>query len=249
MRFILPLFLSVLTSCTIYTPLQPPAPAIRAKGDLDASVGLRLSTHVEGSATYSPLNHVLVRLAGGGTPLPPAGPTVQFAMAQVEGSLGTYWPLGPRWMAGGLAGLGIGRSRLRYPQSIYGENYRARFRRPYGEVYLQWYASPYVAVGTTYRLTQARYSSFTNAGVPTAVRNVVRSEPLLFVRTGPDRNTASGAIQGQLSIGLSTAHGPRQHRTGDITAPPMYQAKLSTIYTTLCLIVRPHLLWQPKSRL
>ena len=235
--------------CTIYTPLQPPAPDIRAKGELEASAGARLSTHVEGAATYSPLNHLLVRVAGCGTPLPPAGPTVQFAMAQAEGSLGTYWPLGPRWTAGGFAGLGVGRSRLRYPQSSYTDDYRARFRRPYGEVYLHWYVSPYVALGSVYRLNQVRYHTFTNAGLPTNVRTVVRSEPLVFVRIGDDRQQENGAFLGQVSIGLSQAHGPRQRlfQADNLTDPPLYQAKLSTFYTTLSLVIHPHLLWKPKA--
>ncbi|RTQ50807.1 hypothetical protein EJV47_09305 [Hymenobacter gummosus] len=243
MRHAIPLLLSTLTACTIYTPLQPPAPDIQAKGQMQAGLGVRMSTHVEGSAVYAPLNHVMVRVAGGGTPLPASGPTLKFASGQIEGGLGTYWPLGQHWLAGGLGGLAAGRSRLHYPQSAELEDYRARFRRSYGEVYLHHYISPYVALGTSYRLNQVRYSTFTNAGLPTTVRSVVRSEPLLFVRAGDDLRTEAGAIQAQLSVGLSMAHGPRERLMDDIILDlPMHRAKFSTFYTTLSVVIRPHLL-------
>ncbi|GAB2957279.1 hypothetical protein GCM10027048_24720 [Hymenobacter coalescens] len=248
LRLALVLSVVILGSCTIYTPLQPPAPDICAQGQLEVSQGMRLSTHVEGAVAYSPLKHLMIRAAGGGTPLPPGGPMVQFATGQMEGGLGTYWSLKHRWLAGGVFGSGGGQSRLKYPNSVAVEDYRARFRRHYGEAYLHWYASPYVSLGTMYRLNQVRYSAFTNAGASTHIRTLVRSEPLVFVRVGADqRHTEMGALQGQLSLGLSMAHGPRPRRTDDITDRPLYQAKLSTLYTTLSVIVRPHLLWKTKN--
>ena len=136
MRLIPVPLLVVLTGCTIYTPLQPPAPDIRAKGQLEATGGMRLSMHAEGAATYSPLNHLMLRVAGGCTPLPAGTQGSRFATAQLEGGLGTYWPLGQRWLVGGFAGSGLGRSRLQFPYSVDLENYRARIRRHYGEAYL-----------------------------------------------------------------------------------------------------------------
>lgn len=248
MRSALPILLAALTGCTIYAPLQPPAPDIYRKGQLELAGGARLSMHVEGSATYSPLNHLLVRVAGGGTPLPPDGAGVQFAAAHGEGSLGTYWPLGQNWLAGGFGGLGAGRSRLRYLHSIDEEDYRARFLRPFGEVYLHRYLSPYLSLGATYRLNQVRYSSFTNAGLPTSVRNVVRSEPQLFLRVGDKRGTETRAVRVQLCVGMSVAHGPRQRwMDGVVADPPLFQAKRSTLYTTASIIFCPPLLRRPKS--
>ena len=105
-------------------------------------------------------------------------------------------------------------------------------------------------MGTAYRLQQVRYSAFTNAGLPTTVRRIVRSEPLVFVRIGDNRHKpdavvlgrVSTVVLGQISCGLSQAHGPRQHRTGDIIDPPAYRAKFSTVYSTISIIFCPQLL-------
>jgi hypothetical protein len=55
----------LLTSCTVYVPMQATMPLVQAKNQVEAGVSVQPSTRLEATAAYSPLAHCVV--AGAGT--------------------------------------------------------------------------------------------------------------------------------------------------------------------------------------
>ena len=79
-------------------------PAIRTRGEAEVTGLLHLNSRLEGAMTYSPLNHVLVRVAG--SLRSDAADTAYFRVRQYEVAVGGYWTPNERWVMGALAGYG-----------------------------------------------------------------------------------------------------------------------------------------------
>lgn len=104
----------VTAGCSVYVPMQPHLPVIRARGEGEVLGQTQPTVRPEVTAAYSPLAHVVV-LAGGSwrTPLNLGqdGKSDKFSAAQYELGAGTYWRFGPRWL--GMATLGTGAAQVR----------------------------------------------------------------------------------------------------------------------------------------
>ena len=103
-RFLLLAAVALLTSCTVYAPMQPTVSTITQAGQLELTGSAQFNGRMEGTAVYSPLPHVL--LAGGGTYRPNLGGSAYFATRQWETGAGTYWVLGKHWLLTGEGGYG-----------------------------------------------------------------------------------------------------------------------------------------------
>ncbi|GAB3831577.1 hypothetical protein [Hymenobacter jeollabukensis] len=247
--------LTLPVGCTIYTPLQPPAPVIQRQHEAEISGGMRLSGHVEAAVAYSPLPHVLLRAAAGGNPLVHMSPdTVRFRVRQREVAAGTYWLVNPQWLVGGLGGVGWGEGTHWYtrhsapgllnfrPDSLWSYRYEARYRRTFGEVYVHRLGGELFSFGGAYRLNAVRFTRFTNDGVATGFQRTWRHEPQIFVRYGGQRRERGGWLAFQLSSGLSWDARYRKPagRAGNRDAVEPRQGGL---YTTFSVILRPHYFW------
>lgn len=229
----------VLTSCSIYAPLQPAAPFIRQRGETEVTASSYLSGRVEGSAAYSPLKHVVVRAAGGlktnGTD------SLYYRIRQLEAGIGTYRRLGDDWLLGAMVGYGLGKGGARYyddfekalPDSVPLRLYRYSFRKPYVEAYVS-HQSRWTVVGASCRFSQVRFASFTDRGQPAPLRRMSRLEPSVFLRLG-------GAdvlpwLQGQVVLSLSMAAGGRTHSPDKA----VYAMKMEPAFTSFGLVIYPH---------
>ncbi|MGI4875150.1 MAG: hypothetical protein ACRYFX_28680 [Janthinobacterium lividum] len=245
----------LLGGCSVYTPMQGAAPEIRHKGELEATGSWSLTNRVEAAITYSPLNHLLVRAAtgskGGGHPLQDSASFSQ--LNQYELAVGTYWPLGPHWLVGGLAGFGQAHAEAHYAFDgdtfiYFGSPAYHRFNAIYGkysgEAYATWQPSPRTSMGLSYRVVQLRLTDVTDNGVPVAAAPILRYEPMLYLRWWPG-SVEQGLVQVQLAIGVSSTFG-YDERSTTARLDPARQFKLSRGYTSLGLAFYPHLLWQHK---
>lgn len=244
-----------LSSCAVYTPMQGAAPEIRDKGELEITGSWALTNRVDFGATYSPVRHLLVRAAaslkGGGYAA--NSDSASYAQNnQYELALGTYWPLGPRWVVGGLAGFGQAHARARYVDDgatlfSFREPIQHQLDAVYskysGEVYATCQPSPLVSFGLAYRVVQLRLTDATDLGVPVVAGPILRQEPMLFFRMRPE--FAQRSLQFQVALGASTTFGYNP-RTAQDETDPARQFKLGRSYTSLGIALYPQLLWQKK---
>lgn len=247
LRWLLPL-LALLSSCAVYVPMQGAAPEIGAKGELEATANWSLTNRFEASAVYSPISHLLVRAAAstkGQRPAP--SDSSNYAQSkQYELSLGTYWPLGPRWLAGGLVGFGQthaeaqyerdGNSFLFFGQRPLPHQFDAHYTRYTGEAYLTWRPNPVVSLGLSYRLVQLRLTDVTDRGRPVQAGPVLRYEPMVYLRVRPAGS--GGMLQLQAAMGASGTFG-YDARTTDDAADPARQFRLGRGYVSLGLAFYP----------
>ena len=145
----------LLSGCAVYVPMQGAAPEIRGQGELEVAGSWSLTKRMEVGATYSPLPHLLVRAATSARPDAHApGDSSSYAQNnQYELDLGTYWPLGPHWLAGGLVGFGQAHAEAHYEDDGHTLLHFSAFPRYYhqfdaiyakysGEAYLTWQPTP-----------------------------------------------------------------------------------------------------------
>jgi hypothetical protein len=251
--------LSGLSGCSVYVPMQGAAPEIRHRGELEVAGSWALTNRFEVGATYSPLNHLLVRAATSTKPdHPTPGDSTSYAQAnQYELAVGTYWPLGSHWLVGGLAGFGQAHAEAQYKDDgntiIHFGSYdpvRHRIDAIYskysGEVYATWQPSPVVSTGLSYRLVQLRLTDVTDQGLPVRSGPILRSEPMFFFRVRPSASGASqGGVQLQAALGFSDTLGYDQRSAAD-ASDPARQFKLGRSYMSVGVAVFPHLLWQKR---
>lgn len=247
--------LALLGGCTAYVPMLGAAPEIRAKGELEATGSWSLTNRVDFAATYSPAPHLLLRAAtslkGGGRSGSDSSTFVQ--NNQYELALGTYWPLGPQWLVGGLAGLGQAHAQARYnndgginfeiigyQQSI-PHQLDVIYAKYSAEGYLTWQPDPWFSLGLSYRLVQLRLTDATDQGVPFRPGPIWRAEPMLYVRARPGYDR--GLFQFQLALGGSQTLGYDEQTAAD-QLDPARQFKLGRTYVALGVTIFPHLLWQ-----
>jgi hypothetical protein len=244
----------LLGSCTVYVPMQGAAPEIRAKGEAEIAGSWSFTNRLDASATYSPLNHLLVRAATsakGGRPNLSDSNYLQ--NNQYELNLGTYWPLGEHWLVGGLAGFGQAHSQARYVDDgrvklfsgvqAVDHQFDAIYAKYSGEVYVSWQPSELVSLGFSYRLVQLRLTDVTDVGLPVAAGPILRSEPMFFVRFRPVFQ--EGVIQFQAAVGSSQAF-PYQSVVPSGQDDPARQFTLGRGYASVGVAFYPHLLWRLK---
>lgn len=245
----------LLSGCTAYVPMLGAAPEIRAKGELEATGSWSLTNRVDFAATYSPAPHVLLRAAtslkGGGRSGSDSSTFVQ--NNQYELAVGTYWPLGPQWLVGGLAGLGQAHAQARYDDDgginfeIIGyhqavpHQFDVIYAKYSAEGYLTWQPDPWFSMGLSYRLVQLRLTDATDQGVPFRPGPIWRGEPMLYVRVRPGYDR--GLFQFQAALGGSRTLGYDEQTAAD-RLDPARQFKLGRTYVSLGVSIFPHLLWQ-----
>lgn len=247
--------LPLLSGCAVYVPMQGAAPEIRAKGEVEVAGSWSFTNRVEVGATYSPLPHLLVRAAGSSKSSRPAPTdTITYAWSrQYELGVGTYWPLGPHWLLGGLASLGQAHALARYAEDgatflhfgpLVQHQFDADYRKYAAEAYLTWQPSPQVSLGLSYRLVQLRLTDVTDLGVPVPVAHILRYEPMVFFRLRPGFDD-KGLLQLQAAFGVSNTFG-YDERTAYDKLDPARQFKRGRGYTSLGLAIYPHVLWRKK---
>lgn len=249
--------LVLLSSCTAYVPMLGAAPEIRAKGELEATGSWSLTNRVDFAATYSPAPHLLLRAAtslkGSGTS--GAGNRTFVQNNQYELAVGTYRPLGPQWLVGGLAGLGQAHTQARYndeggfdfevinPTPFVPHQFDVIYAKYSAEGYLTWQPDPWFSMGLSCRLVQLRLTDATDQGVPFRPGPIWRAEPMFYVRLRPDYGQE--LFQFQVALGTSTTLGYNEQTATD-ELDPARQFKLGRTYVSLGVSIFPHLLWQRK---
>ncbi|TGE07782.1 hypothetical protein [Hymenobacter fodinae] len=232
----------LLASCSVYAPLQPGAPVIRQKGEAEVVASAYLNGRLEASASYSPVEHVIVRAAGGLRA--GGGDSTYFRNRQMELGLGTYRYLNEQWLVGGLIGYGFGRSNRRFSRdgfetlwldSVVTYEYAARYHKLFADAYVANDAGR-VTYGGAFRLSQVRFTSLTDKGLPLPLQRMTRAEPMLFMRFS-GRNSFRW-LQLQLASSLSWSPDERKHSSSDIRVRDTKEARL---FTSFGLVAYPHL--------
>jgi len=245
LRYLILFLLASTTSCSVYAPLQPGAPTLRDKGQAEVAGSVYLSGRYEGAVAYSPVRHVLVRAAGGFRPDNSAN--TYFRTRQLEVGAGTYWPLGQRWLVGGMGGYGWGRGSRNFNRTsrltssiadtAITYDYAARFGKVFGEAFVAYEDGP-VTFGLAYRLSQVRFSTLTNNGLPVDLRRMTRNEPMLFMRVGSKQGVLQWA---RLQVAFSTSSSTDAGRRNVEYYQQLEDVKEARIFTTIGLVVYPHL--------
>ncbi|GGF14843.1 hypothetical protein GCM10011383_27550 [Hymenobacter cavernae] len=216
---------------------------LRDKGQTEVAGSVFLAKRLEGSVTYSPARHVLVRAAGGLRPGKVDTTQLYFRLRQLEVSAGTYWPLSEQWLVGGLGGYGRGSSSRRYDDggfeslddSVTTYQYEARFHKLFGEVFAA-YEGERTTMGLAYRLSQVQFPRLTNNGLPINLRRMTRSEPMFFVRYW-DRAGLFPWAQLQLAVSVSWS---ADYSKQVFYERPIKDLKEPQLLTSLGLVIYPH---------
>ncbi len=190
------------TGCTVYAPMQPLAPLIRARGQGEASLQTQVLVRPEGSVVYSPANHLLVAASGLWRPqlsLGQDGKPDGFRVAQAEVGMGTYWLLGPRWLGTATLGAGVARAQRTVTEFgilyAFSNDYAARYCTRFGRLQLS-HLSKYQLVGGGYRLTRVEFTELTATSATGTVYklpldNQLRHELFAFIRYSLGKPTAA----------------------------------------------------------
>ncbi|WP_382311958.1 hypothetical protein [Hymenobacter bucti] len=241
--------LLALSGCSVYVPMQGAAPDIRAKGELEVSGGWSLTNRLDFGATYSPLPHLLVRAAASFKGSAPAHPDSANYLQnkQYELAAGTYWPLGERWLVGGLAGFGRAHARARYQEdgfallsSAVQHQFDAHYNRYFSETYLTCKVGALATLGLSYRLVQLRLTEATDQSVAVQASPIWRHEPMVFFRVRPSEDSP---VQFQAAVGASRSAHYDEQTAGD-RYDPARQFRTTRSYVSVGVALYPHLLRQ-----
>ena len=244
------------SGCSVYVPMQGAAPNIRRQGELEVSGSWSLTNRLEAAATYSPLPHLLVRVAASSKgSRPNSGDSTAYAhVGQYELALGTYWPLGPNWLVGGLVGTGQAHPDALFRGdggSLQGfvlinrdplHRFEGSYRKHSAELYAVWQPGPRVGFGVSGRLVQTRLTNVTDLGAPVAAAPSWRAEPMFFARFWP-RGLRPGLLQVQVAMGASRTLGYDPLTAGDYHDPAR-QFKINHSYASVGVALYPHVWWQ-----
>lgn len=232
----------LLASCSVYAPLQPAAPMVRQKGEAEVVASAYLNGRLEASASYSPLKQIVVRVAGGLRS--GGGDSAYFRNRQLELGIGTYRYLNEQWLVGGLVGYGFGQSNRRFSRggfetqgfdSVVTYDYAARYHKLFADAYVANDAGR-VTYGGAFRLSQVRFASLTDKGLPVPMQRMTRVEPMLFMRVS-GRNSFQW-LQLQIASSVSVSPDERKSTSSDIR---IRDTKEGRIFTSIGLVVYPHL--------
>jgi hypothetical protein len=203
--------LLVCTACTVYTPMQPHAPFIRAKGDGEVSVQVQPTLRPELSVAYSPLNHIVVM--GASSWRPPLALTKDkksdgFRVAQYEVSVGAHQAIGHNWT--GMVAAGAGQAYVQRNVSdgpfSFNSDYQSHYGKQFGQISLchQYKTETW---GLGFRMTRVSFQdlSATDRGTGKLTTYVLpssqqwRYEPFAYVRE------TFGGPQGHWQLQVSAA--------------------------------------------
>lgn len=243
--------LVLLSSCTVYAPMQPTISTVRAKGQSEISASVQPNGRVEAGGVYSPLPHALIMATG--TFRPKLDDTTFAATRQWEVGVGSYLPLGRNWLATGMVGYGYAVSSKRFTELPLvfwggGGTSRTEYQTRYGKVFGQVGVTRDTrrgSFGVVYRLSkidfdQLNYSSaYARYAIP--LRSMVRHEALLF-----GRHSIGSAERWQLqgTLGLSMASGPEQDDSQNRRLYEANRTRLPMPLASLGIVFRPQLLRQ-----
>jgi hypothetical protein len=128
-------------ACSVYTPMTPHAPIVRAKGEGEASFHLQGTGRAELQAAYSPAKHLLLLAAATGRPklfpdsLDPGG---RLRTLQYELGAGTYFSMGERWSGQLIAGFGAAQVQRTVSEFgvflAFSNDYKARYQKYFGQI-------------------------------------------------------------------------------------------------------------------
>ncbi|MCC3158083.1 hypothetical protein LJ737_12610 [Hymenobacter sp. 15J16-1T3B] len=228
-RFLFPfgcalgLLASLLSSCSVYAPMQPTVSTIRHKGETEISASIQPNGRVEAGVVHSPIANVLV--SGAATFRPKTNDSSSLNTRQWELGLGTYRAVGPHWLFTGLTGGGFATTHKSimtkelevFPLGVRNERYQydARYGKLFGQLNAS-YAFRGGEVGAAYRLTYLHFRDLTwqynGYATPIPVKTMLRHEPQLFCRVNLDRQQPT-RWQLQAAVGMSL---------GRATAAPEY---------------------------
>ena len=235
-----------LASCSVYAPMLPAAPQIRAKGQVEVVGTSFLNRRWEAGVTYSPANYMLVRAAGG---IRTSNRDSASARSrQYELAVGGYYPLGRSWLVSGMGGYGQARTSYNYwdggiilPRTY--QDFKSCYRRQFGELAVSYYLPGRrsgVTLGVAYRLSGVRFDELTYNGQPVMLRHLTRHEPLVFCRFGsPD--AVVPWVRVQLAVGASNER-QRPFDPGRTYAEARVREGIP--YMALSLVLLPHLFHQ-----
>lgn len=195
--------LSCLVGCAVYSPTVPCTPLVQ-KGQVELAVSMRTLFSVDGSAAYSPINHLLVSTEGavrrGGGNMTVNGAKEEFTDLHRQGSLGlgAYQEFGPDHSFYVAAVGGVGVAAVNVHNGLVGTlaEYTANYTRYYGQVYVA-QRGKFISGGFSMRINWLTYSRLALDNVPVDPMSHYYLEPSLFVRAG------KGALQSQLTVGVS----------------------------------------------
>lgn len=196
--------------CVVYRPMQNAVPDIRAKGESEIRVGTYINDRFEGSASYSPVSHVLLHVAGSFIPRPdqPNDSTAAWEQ-QYNVGIGAYWNLSSEVTAGLMVGYGQGTSWARFKETkmltvVTPFDYALHFDKVFGEAYGLFQTSRRFSMGVSCRMSQVNFTSLTNLGQPVDLSGMLRLEPGFLMRLGlGGQSTAPPPVQLQLAWGTS----------------------------------------------
>ena len=207
--------LATASACSVYTPLQPHAPLIRARGE--GELGLQMEAHLRPTlqAAYSPADHFLLLASGTWRPSLPLGQNDapdNYRTRQYEIGAGGYWPAGPNWTATATIGTGAAQVQRNVSESgifVFNNDYTARYRKNFGQMGFVRQGER-SAVGFGYRLVQAQFTELTADGyngiatlLYLPLETQYRHEPYFFLRGTLDGPLAQSRWQFQLGSTLS----------------------------------------------
>lgn len=198
--------------CTVYAPMQPTMPLLRAAGQAEGTLSVQPNGRVEATAAYAPARHLL--LMGGGTVCPKLGTNTFLASRQYELGGGGYLPLGESWLVNGLAGFGQAVNSRGYSDLpiVYGSTH-SEYHARYGKLFAQAGAAKLLdnrSFGFTYRLTQVRFATLTDAQLgELPLDRMLRHEGLFFMRSSWGERRR-GRWETLVTAGLSVSSTPRR---------------------------------------
>jgi hypothetical protein len=245
---------SALGGCVVYMPMQCAAPQITDKNQGELTASTYLNGRVEAAGTFSPAPHVLVRATYsslGDQSQNPTQDSTYYRGHQYDVSVGTYWPLGTKWLVGGLGGFGQARSEAAYSRGggIFSypvrHEFDARYRKLFGEAYSTFQASKAFSLGAAYRITQVHFTSLTDQGTPVDLRSMNRGESMFFMRfrlgNGP---TEDRPVQLQAAWGTSVTFGYDKNASNATYDPRARDLLQDRGYTTIGITLFPHCLFK-----
>ncbi|GAB3831562.1 hypothetical protein [Hymenobacter jeollabukensis] len=253
-RFLFPfscalgLLAALLTSCSVYAPMQPTTSTIRHRGETELSASIQPNGRLEAGVVHSPMANVLV--SGAATFRPKTNDSSSLNTRQWELGLGTYRALGTHWLLTGLAGGGYATTHKSimtkeldiFPLGVHNELYQydARYAKLFGQFNAS-YAFRGGEVGAAYRLTYLHFRDlnwqYNGYSAPIPVKSMLRHEPQLFCRINLDRQQPA-RWQAQAAIGMSLA----QNRKAEVetwTSTEAHRTRLPMPTASLGVVFRP----------
>lgn len=240
----------LLSGCAIYAPTVPATPVLE-KNQVEASVSLRMLIAPEATLAWAPTDHLLV--VGEGAvqsstgSYTTQGQTINYKDYHRQGGFGLCYYRAPTATSAAylaaVGGVGFASTRLHaedievaspwlpFPFPVYAGEYKASYRRYYGQLYAAWpHPGRRVMAGVSLRGTVVDYSQLTLNDSTFAPTNRVFLEPSAFVRFG------RGPVRFQLTGGFSLPF------TADRDDPSDKRTAPTSFLFSAGLVFRPDLL-------